>query len=110
MRVDAHGQRIPFFDRGVYRRRRERAAAALQEAGLDFLVVTAPENIYYLTGLDHFGYCAFHMLVMAADADPVLVARRMEQLTISRDVGDIEFRGYATTRTWPASAPKSSVL
>lgn len=94
MRVDAHGQRIPLFDRGVYRRRRERAAAALQEAGLDVLVVTAPENIYYLTGLDHFGYFAFHMLVMAADADPVLVARRMEQLTISRDVGDIEFRGY----------------
>ena len=36
--------------------RRKRAAMAMQDAGLDILVVTAPENIYYLTGLDHFGY------------------------------------------------------
>src|SRR5690606_41874790 len=94
MRVDADGHRIPLFERDVYGRRRKRAAMAMQDAALDVLVVTAPENIYYLTGLDHFGYFAFHMLVMAVDADPVLVARQMEQVTTSRDVPDADSRGY----------------
>ncbi len=101
MRVDADGHRIPLFERDVYGRRRKRAAMAMQDAGLDVLVVTAPENIYYLTGLDHFGYFAFHMLVMAVDADPVLVARQMEQVTISRDVPDVDFRGYGDNDDLP---------
>ena len=101
MRVNAHGLRIPLFDRDTYRRRRERAVETMQEGGLEVLVVTAPENIYYLTGLDHFGYFAFHMLVLTADGDPVLVARRMEQVTIGRDVPEITFHGYGDNDDLP---------
>lgn len=93
-RVDTLGHRIPLFGREVYARRREDAGAAMAAADLDVMLVTVPENIYYLIGLDHFGYFAFHLLVIPADGDPVLVARRMEHVTIGRDVPDVRFDGY----------------
>lgn len=94
MRTTNLGHRIPLFDREVYARRRARAAEAVAVAGLDVLLVTIPENIYYLIGLDHFGYFAFHMLVVPAEGESVLVARRMEHVTIGRDVPDLRFEGY----------------
>lgn len=94
MRTTTLGHRIPLFGREVYADRRRRLADAVSDAGLDVLVVTVPENIYHLIGLDHFGYFAFHMLVVPADGDPVLVARGMEHVTIGRDVPDIVFAGY----------------
>ena len=93
-RSDPDGYRIPLFDRPVYAARRHAAAASVAGAGLDGLLVTIPENIYYLTGLDHFGYFAFHMLVLPVEGDPVLIARRMEAVTIGRDVPDLVFAGY----------------
>lgn len=94
MRANTLGYRIPLFGRDVYRRRRERAAEAVAAADLDVLLVTIPENIYYLIGLDHFGYFAFHMLVVPANGEPVLIARKMEHVTIGRDVPDLAFAGY----------------
>ncbi|MFP3914858.1 MAG: M24 family metallopeptidase [Actinomycetota bacterium] len=76
-------------------------AEAVREAGLDVLLVTVPENIYYLIGLDHFGYFAFHMVVIPARGDPVLVARRMEHVTIGRDVPDLRFVGYGDNDDLP---------
>ena len=52
MRANTLGYRIPLFERSVFARRREAAAAAVREAELDVLLVTVPENIYYLVGLD----------------------------------------------------------
>lgn len=94
MRANTLGYRIPLFGREIYADRRAVAAAAVAEAGLDVLLVTIPENIYYLIGLDHFGYFAAHLLVVPAEGDPVLVARKMEHVTIGRDVPDLEFDGY----------------
>jgi Xaa-Pro dipeptidase len=93
-RADPDGYRIPLFDRAVYAARRRRVGDSIAAAGLDGLLVTIPENIYYLTGLDHFGYFAFHMLVFPADGEPVLIARQMETVTVGRDVPDLEFAGY----------------
>lgn len=94
MRANTLGYRIPLFGRDVYAARREAAAEAVRATGLDVLLITIPENIYYLVGLDHFGYFAFHMLVISARGDPVLVARSMEHVTIDRDVPDVRFEGY----------------
>lgn len=101
MRANTLGHRIPLFEREVYARRRERAAAAVSSAGLDVSIVTIPENIYYLIGLDHFGYFAFHMLVIPSAGEPVLVARKMEHVTIGRDVPDLRFEGYADNDDLP---------
>lgn len=94
MRTTTLGYRIPLFERSVYAERRDRVAQAVAEAGLDVVLITIPENIYWLVGLDHFGYFAFHMLAIPAVGDPVLIARKMEHVTIGRDVPDLDFAGY----------------
>lgn len=42
---------------------------------LDALIVTSPENIYYLIGLTHQGYFAFTMLVLPREGQPSLLTR-----------------------------------
>ena len=55
-------------------------------AGLAAVCVTGPEDIYYLTGLNHQGHFAFTMLVLPATGVPVIVARQMEATTLSVQV------------------------
>ena len=68
--------------------------AAMAGHGLDGLVVTVPENIYYLTGLDHWGYFACHALVVPADGEMRLAARAMERVTIANQVKCARFYGH----------------
>jgi len=71
-----------------------RVRAGLARAGLDGLVVTVPENIYYLTGLDHWGYFACHLLVVPLEGEMVLVARGMERITVENQVANARFFGH----------------
>jgi Xaa-Pro dipeptidase len=64
------------------------------EHDLDALIVTSPENIYYLIGLTHQGYFAFTMLVLPREGDPSLLTRRMEAYTISQQAPNIDHIGY----------------
>ena len=57
--------------------------AEMGAAGLACVCVTGPEDIYYLTGLNHQGYFAFTMLVLPLTGMPVIVARKMEAITLS---------------------------
>ena len=54
--------------------------------GLDAVCVTGPEDVYYLTGLDHQGHFAFTALVVPATGEPMVVAREMEHTTLSVQV------------------------
>lgn len=58
----------------------------LRRDGVDALCVTGPEDVYYLTGLDHMGHFAFTALVLPAIGDPMIVAREMEHTTLSVQV------------------------
>src|SRR3546814_6341952 len=51
----------------------------------------APENIFYLTGLDHWGYFAPHMLIVPLQGEVVLVTRAMERVTIANQVRNARF-------------------
>lgn len=62
--------------------------------GIDALLITSPENIYYLIGLSHQGYFAFTMLVLPLDGPPALLTRSMERQTISQQAPEIEHIGY----------------
>ena len=75
--------------------RGERARRALSAAGLDALIVSVPENIYYLTGLDHWGFFACHLLVLPVEGEPVLVCRAMERITVENQVRNARFVGHA---------------
>jgi Xaa-Pro dipeptidase len=73
---------------------RVRALMAADHHDLDALVVTSPENIYYLIGLNHQGYFAFTMLLLPREGEPTLMTRRMEAYIIGRQVPGIDHVGY----------------
>jgi Xaa-Pro dipeptidase len=73
--------------------RRAKLAAAMAAADLDGLVVSTPENIFYLTGLDHQGFFALHLLVVTAAAEMTLIARAMERVTVADQVTGSRFVG-----------------
>jgi Xaa-Pro dipeptidase len=56
--------------------------ARMAGPGIDTVAVASPENIYYLTGLDHLGYFAFTLLIVPARGAPILVTRAMERATV----------------------------
>jgi Xaa-Pro dipeptidase len=60
--------------------------ADMDAAGLAAVCVTGPEDVYYLTGLNHQGHFAFTMLVLPLTGVPVIVARQMEATTLSVQV------------------------
>jgi len=66
------------FPEVEYAARQAAARAGLQAAGLDAMIITGPENIFYLTGQQTPGYYTFQALVMPVDGDPVFVLRQLE--------------------------------
>jgi Xaa-Pro aminopeptidase len=66
---------------------------------LDGAIVAAPENVFYLTGLDHWGYFAPHLLVVPLEGMPVLVTRAMERVSVEKQVRAAEFRGHSDSET-----------
>ena len=75
--------------------RRAQLCAAMGVAALDGLVVSSPENIFYLTGLDHQGFFALHLLIVTAAGEMILIARAMERVTVEDQVTGARFVGYA---------------
>lgn len=72
----------------------QRIQRAMAEDGLDALCLTGPEDVYYLTGLDHGGYFAFTMLVVPRAGSPVIVARQMEATTMRVQVPTVRHQPY----------------
>jgi Xaa-Pro dipeptidase len=66
------------FSEAEYKQRIERARQLLTQAGLDLMVITGPENIFYLTGQQTPGYYTFQTLVLPVEGDPVFVIRQLE--------------------------------
>ena len=68
---------------------------ALAEQNLDGLIISVPENIYYLTGLDHWGFFAAHILVLNRNGEMALCCRAMEKITFDNQVKNANFYGHA---------------
>ncbi len=76
----------------------DRLAAVRQQMddrSLALCLISAPENIFYLTGLDHWGYFAPHLLIVPAVGEMTLVTREMERVTITNQVRNARFSGHA---------------
>ena len=69
------------FPKAEYDGRQARARASLAKAGLDVMVVTGPENIFYLTGQQTPGYYTFQALVLPVDGEPAFIIRQLEYFT-----------------------------
>lgn len=76
---------MPTFEPSEYAARTQRATQALREAGLDAIILFAPESHYWLTGYDTFGFAMFQAMVLDADGRVDLLTRlpdlRQAQLT-----------------------------
>lgn len=68
--------------------------ARLAERRLELALISVPENVYYLTGLDHWGYFAPHVLILPLEGEAVLVTRAMERVTILNQVRNARFEGH----------------
>ena len=55
----------------------------MAQRDLATLCLVGPENIYYLTGLNHQGHFAFTMLVLPLTGRPHLITRAMERPTVA---------------------------
>ncbi|MGO8911332.1 MAG: M24 family metallopeptidase [Bradyrhizobium sp.] len=66
------------FAKGEYDTRTALARDLLAKAGIDVMIVTGPENIFYLTGQQTPGYYTFQALVLPVDGAPVFVIRQLE--------------------------------
>ncbi|PTE08565.1 M24 family metallopeptidase [Mesorhizobium helmanticense] len=80
-------------------RRLAKLRAALIESDLEAAIIVSPENVFYFTGLDHWGYFAPHLLIVPLDRKPILVTRSMERVTIENQVKAAAFRGHSDSET-----------
>jgi len=67
----------------------------MDEQRLRGLLVAAPENVFYLTGLEHQGYFAYEMLIVPLEGTPILVTRAMESATVRDQVPWAIHAGYS---------------
>jgi Xaa-Pro dipeptidase len=83
-------------DVGERPERLARVRTAMRERSLRALLLAAPEDVYWLTGLNHQGHFALTALVVGADGGvpPVLVLREMERPTVQAQVSGAEMLGY----------------
>ena len=83
------------FPRAELDRRLEAVRSRMAQRNLDACLVAAPENIYYLTGLEHQGYFAYELLVIPARGEPILVTRGMERATVQDQIPWVRHLGYS---------------
>lgn len=72
------------FTTAEYRDRYDQTQQLIADHNLDALLVTTPENIFYLTGFDTTGYYAYQAFIVPAEGDPELVVRQMEGPNVIR--------------------------
>lgn len=85
----------PAFPSEEYERRVQDVRGTMRARGLDGLLITSPENVYYLVGLSHQGYFAFTMLVFPVEGHLLLVTRSMERVTVTEQAPDVDQVGFA---------------
>ena len=72
---------LPFglpFALEEYEARMARVKAAMGEDGIDLLMVTSPENIYWLTGYRTTGYYVYQILLLPLEGTPQFVTSKLE--------------------------------
>lgn len=84
----------PFSDQELANRLRA-TRRAMVDYGVDIAVFSVPESVFYLTGLDHWGYFAPHYLFVPQEGEMVLITRAMERVTIETQVRNARFLGHS---------------
>ena len=72
---------------------------ALTSRGLDVGIFSTPDSVFYLIGLDHWGYFAPTHLVVPVEGEITLVTRAMERVVIGNQVRNAKFEGHTDSET-----------
>ena len=67
------------FELSEYEARMARVKTAMTKAGIDLLMVTSPENIYWLTGYRTTGYYVYQILLLPLDGTPQFVTNKVRE-------------------------------
>lgn len=86
---------VPVFPEEEYQDRLSALRSVMRERDLDGCLISSPENIYYLCGLDHMGYFAYQALLVPRDGTPAIVTRAMERATIADQLPHLIHVGYS---------------
>ncbi|MBM3601188.1 MAG: aminopeptidase P family protein [Alphaproteobacteria bacterium] len=65
------------FDDAEFARRLAAVRQGMASKGIDVLMTSVPENIYYLTGYDSMGYFSYQVLIVPVDQDMILLTRAL---------------------------------
>jgi Xaa-Pro dipeptidase len=82
------------FSTDEFRTRVSRVHKAMENGGIDLLLIHSPENIYYLTGYQTSGYFAYQAAVLARGRDPELLVRFLERGNVN------EYSWLDRAHTW----------
>lgn len=72
------------FPMEEFEARYKRVREKLADQNLDGLILTSPENIYYVSGYGNRGYYVFQALVVSTNDEPFLVIRKFEIPNVER--------------------------
>lgn len=102
----------PAFGLEEYSARVAAVQSEMESLGVDALVFTAPDNMFYLTGYDSAGYYQFQAAVLEAGSDePWLVVHEVEAgvAAISAWVKDIELWSHGASADQSTGGPGDPV-
>ncbi len=86
---------MKWFSEQEFADRLQRVREALVTKKLDALIITNPENIYYLTGINHQGYFAYSSLIVPRERECVVIMRAMEKAILRDMAGNFTLSLYS---------------
>ena len=89
-----------YFSLDEYRDRLAALRSRMEQANMDVLLVTGPENLYYLTGYQTPGYYWYQTLIVPLDREPVFVVRRNEDSNVGPLSWVEDSRPYEDYHDW----------
>src|SRR5688500_17644061 len=86
---------LPTFPDEEYDAHLQRLREKMKNEDIDACILSSPESICWLTGLNHWVYFALHILIVPRDGEPYLVTRATEKVTFETQLGDrVQFLGH----------------
>ena len=84
------------FEISEYRDRLDKARRAMEQAGVDLLIVTDPSNMAWLTGYDGWSFYVHQCVVVSKDNDPLWFGRGIDANGCRRTayIGEDRIRWY----------------
>lgn len=83
------------FPKAEYEARLERLRARMQEKGFDLVLLSGPENVFYLCGQQTPGYYTFQALCVPVAGEPFHVLRALEAPNARLNTYISDITGYA---------------